>query len=673
MKTYSERTASIRDKVQKEIRAYKRRKKIIISGISCFCVIITSLLFMPYNKEIPSFEEYKANDYYKVIQKLGAYNYEAPKYDNAFEQYVLGFFEPDIGGEMDWNAGAAMPEESPEVDMDGTLDFNGALPPTMSEETAPGDVGSTNGGSVEVTDNQVEGVGEGDIIKRTDKYIFYLHKPANTLIIYSIAKEESKEVGRYTVEAEEGYKSQMYGDQCEMFLSKDGKNIIIISAVYCSANHEKMVNLISLDVSDPGRIEETGRSYLSGSYLSSRLVGDELLIMTHYRVNSKNMDFDNPETFVPQYGEKGSMECVNPENIACPDRLDNSTYTVVCKVQLDTLAAKDTGAFLSYVEDVYVSKDSIYAFRSFEDREIASADVLVTDRNSVSVHATTMSEIVAMNYSGDGLKLEGSVKVRGKLKDQYSLDQYVDEKTGLKLLRVVTEDRERSYIEHTEERNGVMSNWIHNSQGTTNANLYCIDLSKWEVISSLEKFAVENETVESVRFAGNYAYVCTALVTVELTDPVFFIDMSDIYNMGVKDTGTIDGYSSSLVNFGDYLLGIGYGANRSILKIEVYEETETGVQSIASYEVQECDFSEDYKSYLIDREGQRVGLGYNTVIEEMGVSDYKSLYVLLQFDGYDLVEAVNVELNADNSMKRGVIIDGYIYIMGEGQFVVEKL
>jgi uncharacterized secreted protein with C-terminal beta-propeller domain len=178
----------------------------------------------------------------------------------------------------------------------------------------------------------------------------------------------------------------------------------------------------------------------------------------------------------------------------------------------------------------------------------------------------------------------------------------------------------------------------------------------------VEAFAPAGEQAESVRFDDNYAYVCTAEV-ITLTDPVYFFDLSDLEHITYKDTGTIDGYSSSLVDFGEgYLVGIGYG-KQGFLKIEVYEECETGVESVAVYE-KEWDFSQDYKSYLIDREKNLVGLATYSF-------DGKLTYVLLHFDGYGWNELVKVPVSWDLSHIRGVLIDGWLYVFDEDFKVVK--
>ncbi|NCA92610.1 hypothetical protein EOM82_05085 [bacterium] len=176
-------------------------------------------------------------------------------------------------------------------------------------------------------------------------------------------------------------------------------------------------------------------------------------------------------------------------------------------------------------------------------------------------------------------------------------------------------------------------------------------------------FAPPGEEIRSVRFDKDVAYVCTStdISAFQITDPVFFFDLSDLNNITYKDTGTIEGFSSSLINLGNgYLLGIGRG-DQWTLKIEVYEETEDGVRSVCSYDIYAAEYSTEYKSYYVDRTNQLIGLGVS------------NRYILLLFDGYELVELVNVSLAGDNSIKRGVYIDGYMYMFGSYEYKVEKV
>lgn len=642
MKTYSERTASILEKAKTK----RRKRNTILAGIGgtlgIAVICLGVVLFTPYSTTPPSVEQYAASDYYSIIKKINTLTYHEPVYKNAFEEYVVGGIKIQISGTME------------DIDMEMAPEMDGFLSGTANSEA---NMNSSTGEKYEeVTDNQVEGVIEGDIIKRSDKYIYYLRN--RTLSVYSIEGEASKELGCYEIQDQDGYKLGAYGDTWEMFLSKDCQTVILISSVYNTTTSSANVILVSLDVSDPTSIAENQRSYLTGEYVSARMVDSDLLVMAHYNAAWRKIDFYDETTFIPQYGTHENMECIEAENIIAPEELTTTNYTVICKLDAATLEAKSTGAFLSYADEVYVSTENVYATRTYTEKTVDEAGVTTAKR---------MTEISALNYSDEEMAFAGSVSVAGYIENQYYLDEY----NGI--LRIVTTTDTDTYTEHTEGNGDTVAHWFEKYESTTNASLYCIDLNTWQIAASVEGFAPAGETVESVRFDGNYAYVCTAVV-VTMTDPVFYFDLSDLNNIAYKNTGEITGYSSSLVNFGNYLLGIGFGESSDTLKIEMYQETADGVESVCVYEVNNCNFSTEYKSYFIDRENMRIGLGYSG--HNMETGDYQDLYVLLKFDGYKLFEYLKEEISGTNQNKRAVIIDEYIYIFGDhisNNFAVKKL
>ncbi|MBO5097596.1 MAG: beta-propeller domain-containing protein [Agathobacter sp.] len=617
MKTYKERTKSILKKANK-----KRMEITAIGGsIACFLIIL-GLSLIPYDTTPPSMEQYAASEYYPVIQKMNLLNYTPPTYKNPLEKFMFSCLpiNKNSKGEISLDFGN-------NGDLMGGADFA----PMGTEITNNSQAGSEAPGDIDVTDNQVAGVIEGDRFKRSDSHIFYIRD--EHIIAFSIEGENSKAVGSFSVKEAYGYSLKRYENNWEIFLSPDYKTLTLVSTAYNSYLKDIKVVLISIDVSDPANMTETARTYLSGTYLSARMIGDELLVMSNYRIYKNQIDFDDPTTFIPEYGTESHMQTIDASNIVAPEKLTNMAYTVVCKVDVSTLEAKSTGAFLSYSNEVYVSKNNIYASREY--------NTPVADTNDPNRAVfKRMTEISALSYSGDTFEPLGMVSVEGEILNQYSMDEYEG------ILRVVTTTTNR------------------------NASLYCISLDNWKVVASVENFAPEGETVRSVRYDGTAAYVCTAYTTVvELHDPVYFFDLSDLDNITYKDTGTIEGFSSSLVNFGDVLLGIGYGEDWNTLKIEIYAETDTSVESICSYEVPRCEFSEEYKSYLIDRKNMRLGLGYSHLDEN---GSYEDCYVLLQFDGYNLIEVVKAPVTGNHDYIRAVIIDEYLYIFGDN-FVVEKL
>lgn len=632
MKTYKERTSGILEKAN---RIRNRRRAVRMTACS-LVIIMAVILFTPYDTNPPSTDKYASNEYYDVINKLNAFTYETPDYDNLFEEVVEDLANGMVGGGSN-SMGSAPGASIPESDSSTAVDRNPVKGETYEE----------------TTDNQVTGVIEGDRIKRSDKYIYYLRQ--DKLTVYSIAGADSKQVGSFTIENKDSYKLAAYMREWEMFLSQDCKTITLLTSDYHPGTSTKYVVLISIDVSDPTNIKENGRTYLTGNYLTARSVEGELLLVAHYTPNRNQINFDEPSTFIPQYGTWDNLKCIDGANIVAPDELSHMGYTIVCQIDENTLEAKSTGAFLSYASEVYVSENHIYASRTYVDK---------TKTDDIT-RSCAVTEIAALRYSEEGLKHAGSVTIEGRLKDQYSMDEHEN------ILRVVTTTSISYYREFNEGENHGMV-WIDEwdtsasdaSDSGTNANLYCIDLTTWKVAASVEQFAPKGETVRSVRFDKTKAYVCTAI---QLSDPVFYFDLSDLNNITVKDTGTITGFSNSLVNFGDYLLGIGYGENMDTLKIELYQETPDGVASVCAYEVFPCYFSTEYKSYLIDRDNMRFGLGYTAYKE-----NHVDCYTLLQFDGYEFVELVKEPVTGDHSLKRAVIIDGYIYMFGDN-FIVKEI
>ncbi len=496
-----------------------------------------------------------------------------------------------------------------------------------------------------ITDNQVKGVTEGDLIQRSDRHIFYLTDEA--LNVYSIAGEDSEQVGSYphspSVMDPQTTVERMRVYDAEFYLSEDCKTATLITVWYYVGLRRFETDIVSLDVSDPTHIVEKNIVHLNSGYVSSRLVDGTLLWIGSYTPKD-TPDYSDVTTFIPQIETDRGSVCVPMEGIVAPDELTSATYTVLCMLDEETLTLKDSAAFLSYSSDVYVSRQNVYATRTYTD--VQSQDTTTT--------TTTMTEITGVSYQGNALNWIGSVSIDGSVKDQYSLDEH----NGI--LRAVTTTAV------TKAGNDEEGRRFQSSQ--TNASLYCVNLSTWKVIARVKNFAPEGETVQSVRFDGDAAYVCTAEVRT-FTDPVFFFDLSDPKKITYTDTGTIQGYSTSLISFGDgYLVGIGVGDTGDSVKLEVYRESKDGVESVCSYEVDNAWYSTDYKSYLIDRKNQLIGLGIN----EMNYYPDTAYYHLLDYRDGQLTQITKVRIKGPTQLSRvrSVYIDGYFYMLCDEQFVV---
>lgn len=594
----------------------------LVAACACFALIICNLwLFIPFNTNPPDVSQYADSEYYGLIQKLNALTFEKPKYKNNAAKLWAGLENFSFGITKDAVGGAPENEMAADGETIGTGSYQ------------------------EITDNQVQGIIEADRIKRSDTHIYYLDN--DVLRIYSIDKEDTAEVGSYTLY---GGSKNYYLDQWEFYLSSDCKTVTVVTQYYTKtdSNSNRYVNLISLDVSDPANIVKKDEFNITGDYMSSRMANGNILLLTEFVINKRELNFDDETTFLPQIDEGNGSHSIPANGIVSPDNLSNTRYTVVMKLDENSLDLKGTAAYLSYSEDVYVSEHHVFLTHVFAEK---------TENEDGTHTRNSMTEISCLTYGGDSFERKGNVTVRGYVKDQWSMDEYEG------ILRVFTTTNATTIKEQSYGNGTVSAEILQTATGQSNASLYCIDLSTFEVVASVIDFAPPREEIQSVRFDKETAYVCTSI---ELSDPVFFFDLSDLNNITYKDTGTIEGFSTSLINLGNgYLLGIGRGDSWSSFKVEVYEETEHGVRSVCSYEIEDAQYSTEYKSYYVDRQNQFVGVG---VIAE-GVTRY----ILLHFDEYELVELVNIPLDGDPAFMRGVYIDGYMYMFGTNDFEVEKL
>lgn len=604
----------------RRIRVIKR----IAVTAACVILVLTAVnlwLFLPYTIDPPDISEYSGSEYYAVMQKINEMTCPKPIYKNNYDKYVISGSqirkEPPLMGGLD----------------DGVNSANGGY---------GSDYSSIQQTYVETTDNQVSGVIESDLIKRSDKYIYYMDY--GVLKVFTVNGEDVELAGMYDICASKNYERSF--DKYEFYLSLDCNTVTVIAPRdenHTDRYHEDdvcYVDLVSLDVSDPANIKEKNSVSIRGDYVSSRIIEGNILFVSSYHIYKP--DFSDEKSFIPYIDTGNGAEYVKPENIFAVSNNDSSdiNFANIYLLDEETFDTKDAVSFLGYSSDIYVSNSRIYLAEQYNDYKTKLFS---------ETYRTVMTEITCVSYGEGTLKHEGMTSLKGYINDQYSMDEYEN------YIRIVTTTlvSTGSYADYEEN---------------TNASLYCINLDTWKIDATVEEFAPQDEIVRSVRFDKDKAYVCTS-TNIQFTDPVFFFDLSDIHNITVKDTGTIDGYSTSLVDFGDgYLLGIGM-LGRVHFKIEIYKETDTGVESVCEYDVSNTYYPTSYKSYFIDREKRLIGFSLDNYHYPAGKTER---YVLLYFDGAELRELIDngtrdmwpmdyvykYDINAD----RGLYIDEYLYI-----------
>jgi uncharacterized secreted protein with C-terminal beta-propeller domain len=610
----------------------------IFGRVACLVIVIalSLYLFIPFSTKGPDLTAYQSSEYFPIIERISDYCYKPSPYKNNF-QYITA----EVG------------------DLLGSLSKGGMLGGDMAPGDGGADMnGSANGSYEETTDNQVSGVIEADLMKRTDKYIFRLTD--THLRVYDINKEETTKITEFQIPhvVKDLKKS---GNYTEMYLSEDGNTVIIVALYFDWNTHYTYtgkVGITALDVSDINNIKVKDSVIIDGKYNTSRMVNGKLLLVSNYEVKASNIDYNSPETYVPKITRGDKSECIKIEDIIYPDTIKSTKYSIVATMDASSLELLSANALLDFSSNVFVSESNVYVTREYS----AKTDV-AEDGSYVS---KVMSDVAVLGYENGVLENKGVFTVEGKTKDQYSMDEYEGH------LRIVTSTSESIY----KSDNG---DYAYRTGRKENVSLAVFNIESGEKIAEVKSFAPDGEEATSVRFDGNTAYVCTAEV-VTFCDPVYFFDLSDYSNITYTDTGVIDGFSSTLIQLGDgFLLGIGE-ESLDKGKIEVYAEMDGQVVSVAKY-VFEGGYTTEYKSYFIDRESKTVGIpvsNLSTIRNEYGYDYvwYIDGYLLFTFDeeNYDYsIRIIEKEWYNEEDRVRAFSDDGYLYITTDKDITVEKI
>ena len=579
-------------------------------------------LFIPFAPVTSDLTAYEGSSYFPLIEGIEDYRltFMQPRYKNNFQ-----WFAAEVGG------------------LFGFLNKGGMAPGMDADNMAPKPELGTNGSYIESTDNQVGGVIESDLMKMTDKYIF--RYTGSHLRVYSIAKEDSTLVAEFEVPT---FQSE-YSGSGEMYLSLDGNTVTVMKQIFDNKSNPG-VGLISIDVSDIKNIKLRGMISIDGKYNTSRMVDGKLLLVTNYTFNRNNVDYNDPETFVPTIDSGNGKEPIEFDDIIYPDSVDGTDYSVVALIDTENLSLLGANALLNFTDEVYVSAENIFVSREYVSKT----------QGENTITSSNMSDVAVLGYSDGTLTEKGVITLKGHTEDQYSFDELDG------YLRVVTSTRDA--VQYTGGAN------FTNMTNYRNANLYIVDLKDNSVKYSLESFAIEGEEATAVRFDGDKVYVCTAVV-VTFTDPVYFIDLSDYENITSADTGVIEGYSDHLINYGEGMtLGIGR-ENWQYSKVEIYAQQGDKVVSVHEYKFN-GEYSLDYKAYLVNRENNLFGFAaeyFYEYDENDKYVQYSDRYILIRFDEQSMYVYYVMLNNVRPDRVRAVFIDGYLYVTTDSELIVEQI
>lgn len=473
---------------------------------------------------------------------------------------------------------------------------NGEIRVTIDSATEETETSAspTNAEDASGTNLQERDVDESDIVKHDGTNIFHIvnnqHHHINITTFEQLSNGNSEAINTISFEDNRYIDSMYLTDSRLTVLSYTHGDIQILengtARSYPDYNTQQV--LIDIyDVSDINNIKNVSNYKIDGNMINSRVVEDKLYLVSSfspkvsitypktyielsntckeyfensddyhkyaecyniYRDHDTNKyyryDYDNPivemQDLMPEI-EGSSMAkqaLIEPSRLYAPSKQNQSaTMTTISNISISNGSYNHSNSFIGYSSVQYASSKAFYLvsnqypvyydFNNYKDRSI----------------------IYKFNLDNT-LSYRGSGSVYGYALNQFSLSEYHD------ILRIATTE-----------------GFSWNRDGTNNS-IYTLKeqdglLSIQGILGGLGK---ENETIKSVRFMGDKAFV----VTFEQTDPFYTIDMSDPEAPQKAGELQVNGYSAYLHPVGeDKILGIGRDADSSGrtqgVKIELFD------------------------------------------------------------------------------------------------------
>jgi uncharacterized secreted protein with C-terminal beta-propeller domain len=408
------------------------------------------------------------------------------------------------------------------------------------------------------TNNQVEGVEEGDIIKNDGKHIFI--NSQNSVKIIDSDPNNPSEVYEVSV-PENTYIEEIYiaGDKLVIIGQNNYYHIMggiqeksmAVDYIMPPKTYEDRCDVLIYDISSVEK-PVLEREYLfDGNYVSGRTVDDNLYLVSTKYLNVGYYDYSQKvEIPLPHYSDALTYENFEfgyNEIKYFPNNIE-SRYMYTVGIDLaDKTSKPDVDVYLGGTDTIYVSKDSLYtALTDYSYDWTLKQTEIYNPRYSVS------TAVYKFNLADGKVNPAHQTEVPGSIINQFSMD----ENNGMFRIATTT---------------GQM--WDNTSEN----NIYILD-GELKVTGKLEGLA-KGENIYSTRFMGNRIY----MVTFKQVDPLFVIDASDPAKPKVVGTLKIPGYSTYLHPVDDnHILGFGYdtmtnewgGVVNAGLKLTLFDVTD---------------------------------------------------------------------------------------------------
>jgi len=473
--------------------------------------------------------------------------------------------EPDMAwaeGGSDTGSGTAetaiAPAAAPAPDAPGqAIEQGRALTGSAEAPALAQEMQDDSAGGHSQTNEQVEGVSEGDIVKTDGRYI-YAMSPHSSMIRIIRANGADLEVVS-TISNDEIWGNEFYligNDRLAIIGSEytpihpmptvddtDEPSARIMPGYGWYSNN--FTSLVIYDISDRSAPVEARRISMEGWAVSTRVIGSIVYMVTNKYIYSIPFDQADSPHIMPYTRDTAAGETFEPIELDrifyVPNTMDAS-YLMIGAIDVYSDGPFAPEAYLGAGSNFYMSQNAMYVTKDNWGQAVSETG---TDGSvSTWMVGSHRTDIMRFAINGTNVYYAGMGTVDGYPINQYSMDEY------------------RGYFRIAS------TDWAKGTFVTV------LNASNMQVVGRTEPLA-PGEHMQSMRFMGNMGYVVTFLNV----DPLFTIDLADPYNPKVLGELKIPGFSQYLHPLGgSMMMGIGRETQ------ELYTRDSQGVETVVGFQ-----------------------------------------------------------------------------------------
>jgi uncharacterized secreted protein with C-terminal beta-propeller domain len=577
------------------------------------------------------------------------------------------------------------------------------------------------------TNIQVKNVDEPDYLKTDGKYLYIVNQNWLT-IIDAYPAETSKVILKIALDVEQQNIENIFlnGDKLVIFYYGSSQTYGIAQydfapyPIYTPKTFSMMI-----DVSDREKPQIVAKFEIDGSFVSSRMIGDIV-----YLVTNSGVDYTNP--IIPRIMEDSSF--ILPDVYRFPNPEPSYTFNTVTSFDVAGKLKNSETFLMGYSNTIYVSEKNLYITyqknvpypyydimnkdRFFEvvvpllPKEVQ--DQIRTIQNDISVDPygkwIKVSNLLQDTYNnlpkGEKEKLFAQIQ-----KDLEEYDMRIQSDTTRTVIHKIGLDNgDLKYISNSEVPGYLLNQFSMDESGnrfriattsesfsrsgsSPSSNVYVLD-ENLKPVGSLTKIAPD-ERIYSARFMGDKLY----LVTFKQIDPFFVIDLSTD-TPKILGALKIPGFSNYLQPYNEnHIIGIGRdtkqnewgGIQTNGVKISMFDvsdfknpkETDTIVIGNSSTDSEAL---YNHKALLLDKQknvmsipikGDIKGI-FDSTKPELQYNSWNGFFVY-GFDKYEFVEKGMITHYSGNNFNsiympaRSLYIGDTLYTVMDGSIKMNDL